>query len=137
MTKRESILQALKTVLDTVSGVTVYRSRVNAFLRSESPAILLTWLRDSPSEDALGFLNWSMQFRVAVVTRGSVPDTTADTIVASVHNKLLTGTSLGGLTMDIIPAAADLQLIDADLEAGVVSSEFIAFYRTTRTDLTV
>lgn len=136
MTKRETILQALNTLLGTISGTTVYRSRVNSFLRSEAPAILLTWIRDTPDETALGYLDWSMQFRVAVIARGDIADSLCDSIVASVHNKLLTNTTLSGLTMDIIPGAADLQLIDADKEAGVVSSEFTAFYRTTRADLT-
>ncbi len=134
-TIRESILQALKTKLVAITGATVYRSRVDAFLRSETNAVLLTWQTDIPLQDTLSKILWSLKFKVSVLSRGDVPDSTADAMVSDVHEALMAEPTLGGLCLDIQPGPADLQLIQADATGGVVSSEFVALYRTNLQDL--
>ena len=141
MTKRESILLAIEAILDDLDEVdpaSVFRSRVSAFLKAEAPAVLLTWLRDTPEQFGAtnSELNWRLQFRVSVLNRTEIPDSGIDDIVAEIHEKLMADPSLGGLVLDIEPAAAELQLIDADNGAGIVSSEFVALYRTQLQDLT-
>lgn len=133
MTKREAILEALMTVLGTlgsVSSTSVFRSRVTAFLRAEAPAVMLTWQRDQPDQVTLPYLDWSLQFKVSVLTRGAMPDSMADSIVAEVHQKLMADISLGGRLIDLQPGSADFQSIESDADAGVISSTFVAIYRT-------
>ena len=136
MTKRESILQAIKTILDGISGPTgVYRSRVTAFTRAESPALLLIFLQDTPNHVALPIIDWTMRVRVSIIQRGDVPDSGADDLVQDVHSALVGDLTLGGLAMDLQPASVDLQLMEADQEAGIINLDFNVLYRTELADI--
>jgi hypothetical protein len=136
--KRERILTSLKTRLDTVSLATggVYRSRVFALSRAQNPAIALEPVSDQPSpEDPIGFIDWDLLVRVAVIVRGDVPDQLADPIVLAAHAAVCADLSLGGLSMDITPASVSFELIDGDLAIGVISLGYRIKYRTSVTDL--
>ena len=49
-TRRETILDAVVTALAGTTGVStrIYRSRVTAFTREETPSLLVTWNSDNP-----------------------------------------------------------------------------------------
>jgi hypothetical protein len=138
MTKREAILQAILAKLQTVSGVStrIYRSRAQVLARAEAPAILMTFLRDTPEQISLPIIDWTMQVKVEVLTRGAVPESLADAIVKEVHTKMLEDPSLGNLAKDVQPGQVDFQLLDADGDGGVVSCDFNVLYRTLLADLT-
>ena len=132
-TRREQILSAITTALAGTTGVgsRIYRSRVEAFSRGESPAISLEPINDTPATNtSLPTLDWSLTVRIAVIVRGAIPDQLADPIVESLHSLLMVDLSLGGLAMDIIPASVDWQLIEADTPAGVVLCDYVVRYRT-------
>jgi hypothetical protein len=138
MTKREQILQAIRTALAGTTGVgnRIYRSRVEPMARQESPAIIVEPLRDRCEQNtSLPKLDWSLLVRVAVVTRANVPDQAADPVIESLHSKLMADLSLGGLVIDIQPFQVEFQAVEADVPAGVALCDFVVKYRTSVTDL--
>ena len=139
-TRREQILSAITTALAGTTGVgsRIYRSRVEAFSRGESPAISLEPINDTPATNtSLPTLDWSLTVRIAVIVRGAIPDQLADPIVESLHALVMADLTLGGYAMDIIPSSVDFQLIEADQPAGVVLCDYVIRYRTSLADLTV
>jgi hypothetical protein len=138
MTKREQILQAIRTALTGTTGVgnRIYRSRVEPMARQESPAIIVEPLKDRCEQNtSLPTLDWSLLVRVAVVTRANVPDQAADPVIESLHSKLMADLTLGGLAIDIQPFQVEFQAIEADVPAGVALCDFLVRYRTSVTDL--
>lgn len=139
-TKREQILQAIRTTLTGTTGVgnRIYRSRVEPLARSESPAVIVEPLKDRCEQNtSLPTLDWSLLVRVAVIVRANIPDQSADPVVDSLHSKLMADLSLGGLAIDIQPFQVEFQAIEADVPAGVVMCDYLVKYRTSVTDLGV
>ena len=126
-TKREQILAKVKTNLAGTTGVgtRIYRSRAEAFTRSETPAIIIEPISDTP-QDTSSFYNsvtHEFRIRITVVARGAVPDNVADP-------------TLGGLCIDIRPSTTSFEILEADQPAGVISCEFDIEYRTLYNSLT-
>lgn len=139
MTRRERILRAITTALTGTTGVgtRIYRSRVTALARQESPAIVIEPISDTAEQNtALPRLDWSLTVRIAVVVRGDVPDQLADATVESLHAKVMADLTLGGYAIDVQPQSVNFELIDADQPAGVISCDFLVRYRTLVADLT-
>jgi hypothetical protein len=137
-TKREQILGAIATALSSTSGVSgrVFRSRVEAFGRSEVPALVVEPISDDASIDtSLPTYTWRLGVRVAVIVRGNIPDQIADPIVQSLHSKLSTDLTLGGYAMDIQPVSVSWELVESDQPTGVVMCDYRVLYRTTVSDL--
>ena len=139
-TKRERILAAITTSLANTTGVgtRIYRSRAEALTRSETPALIIEPISDTP-EDTQAFnnkVNWELKIRVSVVVRGSIPDQGADPTVESLHTKVLTDPSVGGLALDVRPSTTSFEILEADQPAGVISCEFDISYRTAYNSLT-
>ncbi len=139
-TKREQILAAIKTNLANTTGVgtRIYRSRVEALTRSETPALILEPISDTP-QDTQSFndkVTWEFKIRISVVARGSVPDNVADPTIESLHTKVMTDPSVGGLALDVRPSTTSFELLEADEPAGVISCEFDIEYRTSYNSLT-
>jgi len=138
-TKREQILTAITTALASTSGVggRVYRSRVTAMQRAESPAIVIEPISDTPTQNtSLPTLDWRMRVRVNIIVRGDMPDQLADPIVADMHAKMVVDLTLGGYAIDVQPDEVTFNLFDADQPAGVISNDYIVQYRTTVASLT-
>ena len=132
-TRREQIISAITTALAGTTGVgsRIYRSRVEAFSRGESPAISLEPINDTPdTPTSLPTVDRSLALRITVVVRGAIPDQLADPIVESLHAKVMADRGLGGLAMDIIAGSTDWQLVEADQPAGLVLCEYVVRYRT-------
>ena len=139
-TKRERILAAIKTNLTSTVGVgtRIFRSRVEAFTRAETPAIVIEPISDTP-QDTQSFNNkvrYELKIRVSVIVRGSTPDSVADPTIESLHTKVLNDPSLGGLSIDIRPSTTTFELLEADEAAGVISCEFDIDYQTAYNSLT-
>jgi hypothetical protein len=133
MTRRESILAAIRTALTGTTGVgtRIYRSRVEPVSKAESPAIIVEPLKDRCEQNtSLPTLDWSLLVRVAVVIRANVPDQAADPVVESLHSKLMADLTLGGLAIDIQPFQVEFQTVEADVPAGVVMCDYLVRYRT-------
>jgi len=137
--KREQILSAIATTLAGTAGVStrIYRSRVDAMSRAETPALLIEPLTDRPTQNtSLPTLDWTLRVRISVVVRSSAPDTTADQTIESLHSKLMEDLTLGGYAIDVQPAQTTFNFFDADQPAGVIYCEYEVMYRTQVGDLT-
>jgi hypothetical protein len=137
-TKREQILAAITTSLATTAGVSgrVYRSRVTAMQRAESPAIVVEPISDTPTQNtSLPTLDWRMRVRVSVVVRGDLPDQLADPVIESLHSKMVADLTLGGLAIDVQPDEVSFNFFDADQPAGVIFNDYIVQYRTSVSSL--
>jgi hypothetical protein len=138
-TRRESILSTIRTTLTGTSnvGTRIWRSRVQALARQESPAIIIEPVSDTPEQNtSLPTLDWSLVVRVSVVVRGDVPDQQADPIVESLHAKLMADLTVGGNAIDIQPGNVSFEMVDADQPTGVISCDYLVRYRTELDDLT-
>ena len=138
-TRRESILAAIKTALAGTTGVgtRIWRSRVQALARQESPAIVIEPISDTPEQNTrLPKLDWSLTVRVSVIVRGDVPDQQADATVESLHSKMMADLTLGGYSYDVQPVGVSFDLVEADQPAGVISCDYLVRYRTALADLT-
>ena len=132
-TKREQILTAIASALATTAGVSgrVYRSRVTAMQRAESPAIVIEPISDTPTQNtSLPTLDWRMRVRVTVIVRGDAPDQLADPIIESMHAKMVADLTLGGYAIDVQPDEVTYNMLDADQPAGVIFNDYIVQYRT-------
>ncbi len=137
-TKRESILADIAASLaGTVQvGSRIYRSRVEAIARAESPAIVIEPISDDPEFSLrLDRLDWRLSVKISVIVRSSIPDQAADPIVDDIHSKITADNTLGGYALDIEPRAVGFEIIEADQPAGVISMNYLIKYRTTVTDL--
>ena len=138
-TKREDILAAIKTVLagTTNVGTRIYRSRVEAVSRAESPALVIEPLSDTPVQNtALPTLDWTLRVRISVIVRGTSPDNVADPTIESLHSKVMSDLTLGGEAIDVQPAQTTFNFFEADQPAGVIFCEYDVRYRTQVADLT-
>jgi len=135
-TKRELILARIKTNLDSATGATVYRSRVEPLARGEVPAVIVEPVNDQPSEAFYTKLQWTLRVRVTVLVRAGVPDDVSDTYTQQVHNLIMSDSTVNGYALDIDPDRVDFSLYEADVPLGVISMDYLIKYRSDRTDLT-
>lgn len=135
--KREQILAAItSTLAGTASvGTRIYRSRVDAFARSEAPAIVIQPGQDRALTYSTCKLDWTLDVVIAVYTRGAIPDQLADPIIVSLNSKLMADRTLGGLVMDIVPTVVDPQFDKADQTALWSVCTYQVRYRTDTVDL--
>ena len=138
-TKRERILSAIKVALKDTEGVgdRIYRSRVAAVSRAESPAIIIEPITDTPVQNtSLPTLDWTLRVRLSVVVRNELPDIIADEVIESMHAKMMADLTLGGYAIDVQPAQTTFNFFEADQPAGVVFCEYEVMYRSQVADLT-
>ena len=136
--KREQILAKIKTNLTVTTGVgtRIYRSRVEPMTRDESPSLVLEFVTDEPTVNSATYLklDWTLRVRIVVV-RSQTPDTTADATVESLHTKVVSDPTLGGLAIDVRPATVTFDVVEADQPAGIISCEYEVDYRSSYNDL--
>ena len=138
--KREDILDAIKTALAGTTGVStrIYRSRtIPLAQRSELPALIIEWSSDTPEQNtALPTLDWFLSVTVTVLASGDVPDEQADDTIVSMHSKIMADLTLGGEAIDIQPGTVSFEAIDSDQPLGAISCEYLVQYRSEIDDLT-
>ena len=137
-TRRELILSRMKTNLDSITGITVYRSRVEPLARGEVPAIIIEPVDDNPTDtNIFDKLDWSLRVRISTIVRASIPDDVSDTYTQQVHLKIMADPDINGYALDLTPDRTDFSLIEADVPLGIINQDFIVHYRTSRSNLTV
>jgi len=136
-TRRELILARIKSNLDSITGATVYRSRVEPLARGEVPAVIVEPVSDQPSEVFSSVLQWQLRVRVTVLVRAAVPDDDSDTYTQQVHQKIMADPTCNGYALNIDPDRVDFSLYEADVPLGIISMDYMVMYRSSRTDLTV
>ena len=137
-TKRESILADVASSLagTTQVGSRIYRSRVEAISRSESPAVVIEPISDDPEFSLrLDRLDWKLLIRISVIVRALIPDQASDAIVEDIHSKITADNTLGGYALDVEPRGVSFEIVEADQPAGVISATYLIRYRTLLTDL--
>jgi len=136
-TRRELILARIKTDLDSITGATVYRSRVEPLARGEVPAVIVEPVNDQPIDtNFYDKLDWTLRVRITTLIRADVPDDASDTYTQQVHSLLMADQTLNGYALDLTPDRTDFSLYEADVPLGVISQDFLVRYRTSRSDLT-
>jgi len=137
--KREQILAKIKTNLTGTTGVgtRIYRSRVEPMTRGETPSLVLEFVTDEPTVNSATYLklDWTLRVRVVVVVRSQTPDTTADPTIESLHTKMVSDPTLGGLAIDVRPLTVTFDVVEADQPAGVISCDYEVDYRSSYNDL--
>ena len=136
---REQILERIKTVTlpGTVQvGQRIYRSRAQAYSRSEAPAITISPGEDNPVNAprtigaSLGRLDQALPVLVEIYVRGDVPDQLADPIGVDVHSRMMADRTMGGLAHDVQPDGFRPEYEQADGSAGWMQHRFLIRYRT-------
>jgi len=138
-TKRELILAKIKTQLVGTTGVgtRIFRSRATPVSRDEGAVLIYEPIADN-CEIRRNNLQWTLQIRLSIITRGSKSktlDQAADPIVNSIHTKLVSDITLGGNAIDVQPRSVGFDIVDGDQPSGVVSLDYIIIYQTTIADL--
>jgi hypothetical protein len=136
-TRRELILARLASNLSSITGATVYRSRVEPFARGEVPAVIVEPVNDQPIDtNFYDKLDWTMRVRITTLVRAAIPDDDSDTYTQQVHQKLMADQTVNGYALDLTPDRTDFSLYEADVPLGIISQDFLVRYRTSRTALT-
>ena len=137
--KREQILAKIKTNLTGTTGVgtRIYRSRVEPMTRDETPSIVIEFTTDEPTVNSATYLklDWTLRVRIVVIVRSQTPDTTADPTIESLHTKMVSDPTLGGLSIDVRPSTVSFDVVEADQPAGIISCEYEIDYRSSYNDL--
>lgn len=136
-TRRELIVQAVVSALAGTAnvGTRIYRSREEVLERNEAPALIVSTESEDPAEDVSGITEKRLTVSVGVYVRGAVPDQLADPVVESVHSKMMTEPTLGGLAMDISEGGTTWEIDEADQTAAIVNMRFVVWYRHSRANL--
>jgi hypothetical protein len=136
---RERILNHIHTVTlpGTVQvGSRIYRSRAQAYSKSEAPAISISPGEDNPVNAprtigaSLGKLDQVLPVLIEIYVRGDVPDQLADPIGVDVHARMMSDRTLGGLAQDVQPDGWRPEYEQADATAGWIGHRFLIRYRT-------
>jgi len=136
-TRRELILARIASNLSSITGATVYRSRVEPLARGEVPAVIVEPINDQPVDtNFYDKLDWTMRVRITTLVRAAVPDDDSDTYTQQVHAKLMADQTVNGYALDLTPDRTDFSLYEADVPLGIISQDFLVRYRTSRTSLT-
>jgi len=136
-TRRELILARIASNLSSITGATVYRSRVEPLARGEVPAVIVEPVNDQPIDtNFYDKLDWTMRVRITTIVRAAIPDDDSDTYTQQVHQKLMADQTVNGYALDLTPDRTDFSLYEADVPLGIISQDFLVRYRTSRTSLT-
>lgn len=137
--KREQILAKIVSNLAGTTGVgdRIYRNRVEPMTREESPSLVVEFVSDDPTINGATYqkLDWTLRLRVVVIVRSSTPDTTGDATVESLHTKIVSDPTLGGLSIDVRPSTVTFDVFEADQPAGVITCDYEVDYRSSYNDL--
>lgn len=136
---REQITALVFTKAQATAGLNgrVYRSRVEAFSRNSTPAMVMECVRNTPNPTRQGkeFMPHQLELRfLLMIDQQIAPDLAADPILVDLHNRLMVDLTLGGLSMDILPGETNW---DQDVNGiAVVTASYVVEYRTLIKSLT-
>lgn len=134
--KCEDIIQAVLAKVQTVSGVTVYRSRWTAISRSESPAIVVRPEKEDIVKRNNDLSERELTLVVEVIARGTVPESVADQYCVSAHTKIMEDQTFSGKALLTREIGTVWESQEADLDAAVVLKRYLLCYRTVANTLT-
>ena len=126
MSNRETLIAAVKTRVDGVTGVTAYRSRQQPLSTTQNLCIVVEPRTESVEVlDVHGNTERTLSVAISLLVRGAVPDQIADTTVAGIETAMAAAFSgaIGHMLTSI-----DWQMEDADqmgVAAITLSYQFI------------
>jgi hypothetical protein len=128
MSTRENILAAFATVLASVAGGRVYRSRREQL--PTLPAVIIRPLSESAEETVLGLTDRRLLVAIGVLAKGEIPDSAIDTTLAAVWTALAPANALGlGSEVQIEPAH-EIDWDEEDYDYGRATLRITVIYRT-------
>lgn len=138
---RELVIAAAVAAVDAVTSTVVHRSRTAAFAADQLPAIVISPLRDAPSESATSveWMAWDLTLAVDVVVAADPPDQAADQMVQLAHAALMAEPNTLGVAgvTDIAPSGVEFMADPSGAVTGVTRSIYSIRYRTAAANLTV
>lgn len=136
--KREQILSAFQALLtgSTPAGGNIFRSRVIAVFRDETPAIIIRPEEDIPEKQFAGMVISNLSVAIDVYTHGDAPDQLADAVIVPAHALIMSDRTLGGLVSVVSQGPAKWEMQEADQTAGLSTFIYNVKYTTQTTDLT-
>lgn len=141
MSIRETIIAAAVTAIDAAVTPAVYRSRTAALTAGQLPAVVVSPLRDTPSDtdSSLCWLNWEMEIAVDVVVAADPPDQAADALVQAAHGALMAGTRTLGINAvtDVGVGNVEFMAEAGGTISGITRCLFLIRYRTQHANLAV
>jgi hypothetical protein len=135
MSKRNDIISAITTKLNTITGLNTFRSRANAVARTKLPSAIVEPVQDVADNSTIHYNDWTSTIQVLLQVKGAIPDETADPFIEAIYEKIMEDQDLGGLTMDIQPVSIDNDIMEGDGANGIVIMRFRITYRTTSKNL--
>jgi hypothetical protein len=120
---RESILAAIKTALDGVSGATAYRNIYLPLKETELPAMVLFDGDQTSQVHSVTQMIHNLLVEVECTVEGTDVGATQNDIYAKVVQAVCADTTLGGYSVDVREAGMFLDEID-DSRASTVKSTF-------------
>lgn len=135
---REQITAVVFTKAQSTAGLggRLYRSRVEAFSRNSTPAMVLECLRNTPNPTRAGVTTMphALELQFLLMIDQPIPELAADPILVDLHDRLMLDLTLGGLSMDILPGETRW---DQEVNGiAVVTTSYVVSYRTLIKDLT-
>lgn len=138
ITRAEAITQAVFTLMGSVGGVTLHRSRIDALSRRQAPALVVTPTGCSPSQEPVSTcrIEWDLTIDLAFYARGATAETDVSHLVAAAHALLMADRTLGGLAINVWPSAQQWERDQADEGALWHVCPYTIRHRTHQHDLT-
>lgn len=103
--------------------------------RGESPAVIVEPVQDAASQPVIPKLDWMLTVRITVISRSTIPDQAADSIIQAIHTKMTADLTLGGLAYDVQPTSTSWDFVESDIAACAITYDFIIMYRTDLQDI--
>ncbi len=135
--KRETILAAITTLLETIPGTGgVFRAKQPPIVRDDNPIIVFDWSGEIPNETVIPFMDWQLSVRIEIVARGIIPDQVADPIINLVYAALMSNPTISGNAMDTFPVQVGNNPVEVDNGGTVIIMDFRIKHRTAYADMT-
>jgi hypothetical protein len=135
---REQITAVVFTKAQSTAGLggRVYRSRVEAFSRNSTPALVVECVRNVANSDKAGHttLPHHLELRFLLMMDDPIPDQAADPIIVDLHDRLMADLSLGGLCSEIMPGVTEWDLEPTGI--ALVTLTYVVKYKSFIKDLT-
>lgn len=129
---REQITATVFTLAQSTAGVDsrVYRSRVEAFSRGSTPALVVEAARNISEAQKAGIetLPQRLELRFLLMIDAPIPEQAADPILVDLHSRLMADMTLGGLSSGILPGDTVWDLAENGIAVVIVS--YVVQYRT-------
>lgn len=138
-TKAETIIKAVRALLETIPSLAVYRSRVAALSRRQAIAVNILQAQNEPSATPATTckIDWTLTLELEFYFRGETPDELASPFIEAAFALLMADRRMGGLTINVWPGTQRLMLDPNDGTALWMICPFDFTYRTTQESMAV